>query len=43
MVAATSIQIDTTEQKQNFNPNFKLIKAFLEYKQVNPSKQSSSQ
>lgn len=26
------MNIDTTEAKTNFNPNFKLIKAFLEYK-----------
>jgi Beige/BEACH domain len=37
--AAQSMQIDTTETKTNFNPNFKLIKAFLEYKTNSQLKQ----
>lgn len=32
------MNIDTTEAKTNFNPNFKLIKAFLEYKSNNQFK-----
>jgi hypothetical protein len=36
--AAQSMQIDTTEAKTNFNPNFKLIKAFLEYKSSSQQK-----
>jgi len=32
------MNIDTTEAKTNFNPNFKLIKAFLEYKTNNQFK-----